>query len=111
MPSFRAVTALGKNLGFRHTEPPLAAEPATKMAAAEPAPPPAQTEHQMLRDVRSGAHVSRVCAKVDNVTVTGFKQCVADALSQAEAKGTGTDAVHPGADYRAWAFLGERALE
>jgi hypothetical protein len=85
--------------------------PATEMAAAEPAPPPAQTERQMLRDVRSGAHVSRVCAKVDTVSVTGFKQCVADAVSQAEAKGSGTDAYRLGADYRAWAFLGEHAAE
>src|SRR3972149_265645 len=29
MPSFRAVTALGKNLGFRHTEPPFAEKPRT----------------------------------------------------------------------------------
>jgi len=83
--------------------------PAADTAMAEPPAPPPQTVYQMLRDVRYGARAVTVCTKIDNVTVTSFKQCVSDAVSKAEAKGGVTDSFQLGADYRAWAFLGDHA--
>lgn len=87
------------------------AAPAADMATAEPAPAPtpAQNTNQMMRDVRLGAKAAYKCSRIDNVTVDGFDKCVADVLSDAEAKGTGTESYRLGVDYRAWTYLGEHA--
>ncbi len=47
----------------------------------------------------------RYCTKIDKMVVETFKQCVADKLSEAGAKGTPSDAYQLGADYKAWAFM------
>jgi hypothetical protein len=87
-----------------------AAEPAPDQAAPAPAaeqaaPVAAPTTHDMLVEVHMGSVSLRYCTKIDKVVVETFKQCVADKLSEAGAKGTPSDAYQLGADYRAWAFM------
>lgn len=92
-----------------------AAEPAPDQAAPAPdqaapaaeqaAPVAAPTTHDMLVEVHQGSVSLRYCTKIDKVVVETFKQCVADKLSEAGAKGTPSDAFQLGADYRAWAFM------
>ena len=74
-------------------------------AADQAAPTPAPTSHDMLVEVHLGSVALRYCTKIDKVVVETFKQCVADKLSEAAAKGTPSDAYQLGADYRAWAFM------
>ncbi len=76
-------------------------------AEAEPAPPP--TPKTMLRQVRMGAKAVHRCTKADELTVDNFNQCVTDALADADEKGLNTESYQLGAQYRAWAFMGEHA--
>ena len=80
--------------------------PAAETAAVE-APPPQQSTREMMRDIRNGGHSVSPCTKIDDVTTAGFDQCVASALTAANAKGPVTDAFQLGLNYRAWAFMGE----
>ena len=80
--------------------------PAAETAAVE-APQPQQSTQEMMRDIRNGGHSVGPCTKIDDVTTAGFNQCVAAALTAANAKGQVTDAFQLGLNYRAWAFIGE----
>ena len=84
--------------------------PAAETAAVE-APQPQQSTQEMMREIRNGGHSVNPCTKIDDVTTAGFNQCVAGALTAANAKGPVTDAFQLGLNYRAWSFMGEHIQE